>query len=625
MSSMSAVSPLYFGKVRREKNVSVQFTLYDYFFFCFVYYRIHGSNFQDIKDLPVNIEENDEDVYQELLEQYLDCFFPHDDAPIVRATPFHERPPRPNGTIDLNHSERFLLMICEFWLNHNSPSMNAYSVKFVIPSEELLYSVRRVVLHTLANPYFDQRDPVVNNLQLPLFSFLRACFNRWPLEKMTRFPELIVEIWLDFLQPWNAAHSYEKMRIGSKRRAPRPGSYTPQYLSYVLSNFPFYTVLLVDFLRVASNFKYRKSVYVKLVQGVLDVYSGTLLSVLRDTEHMIFDSSAHHSGHMHHLMHVRQQLQLLTGQGLHAYHSLESERVRLQAVELLNSVKDVQMTKKVETVEKSLSISQSVRDLFSGISGSGASKSKIKGRSNYKGGSDDSDDDGEATKAKSGKKKKESVAKQKLSALRNVVKNKITPTLRFQEGTKKNKAYTKLVKSIRSVFSLSDEFITRHPSHYSRRRWDLDDIELEPDRNDPRRTGDRLGLLTPSGKLQVKMGRRTCSNLDVPFLGDVWDRPATSSENEYLLRLMKYLSDRANSYLIGRCTADDCAEVAVGIIDENDEDGDAGPRCWEHGGDPEEIGVKSVNLRPFASYKNFAWLLILFVIAYHFLYSLWSL
>jgi hypothetical protein len=46
---------------------------------------------------------------------------------------------------------------------------------------------------------------------------------------------------------------------------------------------------------------------------------------------------------------------------------------------------------------------------------------------------------------------------------------------------------------------------------------------------------------------QVREGKRLCSKLDVPFLGDVWDQPPAPNENRLLLHVARFLSQKLNT------------------------------------------------------------------------------
>jgi len=74
----------------------------------------------------------------------------------------------------------------------------------------------------------------------------------------------------------------------------------------------------------------------------------------------------------------------------------------------------------------------------------------------------------------------------------------------------------------------------------------------------PRRTqgwsvfadADDVGVLTERGKEQILRGQRVCSNLDVDFEGGEWDRPVRSWESAVMVVLSKWLSQYLN-YKLG--------------------------------------------------------------------------
>jgi hypothetical protein len=57
------------------------------------------------------------------------------------------------------------------------------------------------------------------------------------------------------------------------------------------------------------------------------------------------------------------------------------------------------------------------------------------------------------------------------------------------------------------------------------------------------------GRLTERGAEQIGSGERVCSNLDVQFLGDVWDRPVCSYESRWAVQGCKFLADQVNRVL----------------------------------------------------------------------------
>jgi hypothetical protein len=71
-------------------------------------------------------------------------------------------------------------------------------------------------------------------------------------------------------------------------------------------------------------------------------------------------------------------------------------------------------------------------------------------------------------------------------------------------------------------------------------------LRLRPNLSPERDRSDPFGRLTKRGRQMVREGHAVCSNLDVPYIGDVWSRPLCSYESVWMLRLVRPLAHHLN-------------------------------------------------------------------------------
>lgn len=98
--------------------------------------------------------------------------------------------------------------------------------------------------------------------------------------------------------------------------------------------------------------------------------------------------------------------------------------------------------------------------------------------------------------------------------------------------------------------------------------------DLSPER----KVDDPLLRLTHTGKQQMKLGRRVCSNLDVPFIGSLWDRPIASDEWPVLIPVWRSVHMTVSRYVLQvssdeqvyRWLKQTAQGVDLGVIDPND-------------------------------------------------------
>ncbi|KAG0557960.1 hypothetical protein KC19_11G168800 [Ceratodon purpureus] len=148
-----------------------------------------------------------------------------------------------------------------------------------------------------ASQFPSPSNPYLQALHRPLYRFLHRAFRQWPIGTSVRKIAQVVDVWVDYLEPWNtgldAANAREQAqqhwqkdaaKVGSKESGPRlspslslkklsdgsPGvgftsskaldrrvaaeSYTELWQGYVLANYLFYTSLVTNFLEFALKF-----------------------------------------------------------------------------------------------------------------------------------------------------------------------------------------------------------------------------------------------------------------------------------------------------------------------------------------------------------------------------------
>jgi hypothetical protein len=131
-----------------------------------------------------------EPLYQQLLQEYLCAFVPHipldgdghshglgatsssavsgvsgvggSGAMIGSSAGSGATSSIPSAAL-LEHSDSFLLILAEFWLSQNNVNVTPYAEDFMTPTSQLLLSIKRVLLHVLADPTIQQAHFQRNN------------------------------------------------------------------------------------------------------------------------------------------------------------------------------------------------------------------------------------------------------------------------------------------------------------------------------------------------------------------------------------------------------------------------------------------------------------------------------
>lgn len=276
--------------------------------------------------------------YLHLLNLYLHKFVPISDfcAPSVSAHHFFEENPSM-----FSRAEFVVHTFVQFWLVNDDfsplplrlcqsfgiviPVSNLYH-RYALPSVEITEAVRILVnyvnstlccpqeelnsgwrvasqidtprLRSFSLPLSSLVVPATwsHLLQRPLYRFILRAFSYWPVGACLKKAAYIVDLWLDYLQPWNIGaegeimpaleedHYFEAenkmLRDRDQRLSSLSGSlllkqktdtdsvgsvvkrskkescygYNDQWQNYVLANYPFYSSLIVQFLVFAHKF-----------------------------------------------------------------------------------------------------------------------------------------------------------------------------------------------------------------------------------------------------------------------------------------------------------------------------------------------------------------------------------
>ncbi|KAH6558765.1 hypothetical protein KP509_1Z046500 [Ceratopteris richardii] len=191
------------------------------------------------------------DPYLQLLQLYLTHYVPVSSS--IRDYPSFARSEYDKASLGagacLPYRTEFLLQtLTEFWLP-NTDFSNAED--FVPPNLQLTNALRMLVNHiNTLNPAFSGGGTSFtwsHIMQKPLYVFIRRAFKTWtsvtPVEKASR----VVDVWLDFLQPWALN---ETMTTNSEVTASGE-KFTENWHNFVSHNYVFYTNLTIYFLEFA--------------------------------------------------------------------------------------------------------------------------------------------------------------------------------------------------------------------------------------------------------------------------------------------------------------------------------------------------------------------------------------
>lgn len=138
--------------------------------------------------------------------------------------------------------------------------------------------------------------PSVTVLRRPLYEFFRLVFSRAPIGLSPTAFLAITDVWLAYIQPWSCRRWAECKVTTTATEASASEEYTPAWESYVLANYHFYTTLLGAFVERAKELDFSGADVrnVSLLDRVLSVYNGELLSLLRRASQHFEKSQPYH-------------------------------------------------------------------------------------------------------------------------------------------------------------------------------------------------------------------------------------------------------------------------------------------------------------------------------------------
>lgn len=256
-------------------------------------------------------------LYLQLLHLYLVHFVqPHQFTGVVHNP----------GTTDISRGGFLLLTLMEFWLMQDDPwplqasQLGAIRIVYTPPSAELCDAVRLVVDYGigLLKASIERQcmsyeaaalvassrvsgfrsfpgAPALSSplrmgididfaldlrlLQRPLYRFISRAFLYWPAGISVMQARYLVDVWLDYMQPWNIDFEGKPGTSTefkhSEYRASARG-YSAMWQGYVTKNYPFYTTLVVRFLEFAlKSVRLNLEVVLEMTAKILGVLAGS--------------------------------------------------------------------------------------------------------------------------------------------------------------------------------------------------------------------------------------------------------------------------------------------------------------------------------------------------------------
>jgi hypothetical protein len=91
----------------------------------------------------------------------------------------------------------------------------------------------------------------VRLLQKPLYRFMSCAFTHWPSGMPIKQARYLVNVWIDYMQPWNIGLEENEVEMTTKSPEKRLKGYSIIWQGFVTRNYPFYTTLVARFLELA--------------------------------------------------------------------------------------------------------------------------------------------------------------------------------------------------------------------------------------------------------------------------------------------------------------------------------------------------------------------------------------
>jgi hypothetical protein len=569
-----------FRTKRADSQGFISLSLHEEFFMHFCLYQINppstrvSSAMRRLQRLDRRASKyTAEEHYELLLIYYLKLFFPHGDGRIgsgsgnSNGNSSGSRSGNGNGTNSRSnnindlvptsrpsplsiHASTFLQMIGEFWLAQNAIDPLYIGERFIMPTGSLIASISRVMKHM----YTDPKLPSMNCMSRPMqmlqpyfFQFFRAAFSRWPPHKMHRLPE-VIRLWLKYLQPW--------VDNGDpKKRRSKPVPYTSTWKSYIVQNFAFYSIVLTDFLYASRQVNFGSMRNVSYAIRVFELFN-SIKTEMQECEMRI--KSSPHGEEYSETGILRAHLADFAGITYDQYVPIFGsplEDAALLIVHIRRSCRHY-----VAERRREFQAHQRFKKRESWSSCCGPLRNPFKcSRSTW---NLNSLADWFTLPGR-GRKHRSSTTTSSSSRSSNSAHSRLGSMTKAQheKSVKKDNAdFTKLSSLVVRLFDIPERVLENLQQREDPDYMYQGEVELDPDMTH----NDSLMRLTDAGRSQVRKGMRVCSNMDVPFNGDIWDRPQASHEFRWLLSASHWMSESLNKLIYGSCREPGCSKAVAG-------------------------------------------------------------
>lgn len=534
-ASFPPLSDLYSVDYRRNRK-SIELNMCEYFFVYFALHAVHhrakssqGSSQQWRLNMHFHTAKrtaSGEDVYLQLLDKYLAFFLPTNDNSAVMSQPY---------------SLQFVLALSEFWLNQNSVFIvDKQELKSPTPPTKLqLTCISRFIEHLMRDPavrynanndHDSLRDmaltcmsPELQVVRRPLFNFLFTTFRTYDALDWTKQLSTVLSIWLFFIAP-------------EKRGDPNFVPCQP----YIIFNFPFYTILVKSFLELLPKLDLRYK-----FEGVSKSKSKSketlgLLAKINRLLSIIVHLSSDDKNKLLPELEKRFLRRSRVTSGKLPYDSHELQNLLFESYSFLLSPDFPPNPLFDPNSSASEALFQKLKDIFeldeTEYSAYTSTNPKVVNR-----------DRNRTFKVRDeivqncyhlfGKRLDERELRERRSSV--MTANGLLLDLgqmqfkwQWARENLPQGAASKLVEYLPKAVA---QCVVKRSRKQSESEWT------------PYPEYGEDGKLTAEGREQLISGQRMCSNLDVPFLGDEWDRPVRSWESTAGVVLAKWMSQFLNS------------------------------------------------------------------------------
>jgi len=224
------------------------------------------------------LSKNSFSTYKQLFQNYLTYFLP------LRADQ--------KGSVDnlLVYKLHFVDAFADQWLNRQFEEIPVKNRSAHLECVDLFITRLLARQHEhLAGNSEEVFCPELSIVLPSLFQFFRNSFIHWPLDELP-LAQRLIKIWIKFVTPWKANTSKGQIKSTQKEKKLELQLEKLKLWSGFLDNtLPFYTVLLAHMLRLSVNFDFGSSVFVKLLNSILSIYSGAVVKELQYRENLLLE------------------------------------------------------------------------------------------------------------------------------------------------------------------------------------------------------------------------------------------------------------------------------------------------------------------------------------------------